>query len=302
MSAEILPEAFVERVLAAWPLARWDGVHVLAAVSGGADSVALLRGLAAAKRLHGRDAGEARALAEARGDGVEEAAREERYRLLTEMAEEAGARYVATAHTRDDQAETVLFRFLRGSGLRGLSGMHAKRVLSDSVTLVRPLLGFSREELRSYLRGIGQNWREDATNEDFRFARNRIRGELLPYLREHFNSEINAALVHAAERFADAQELIESLAKDLLAACCVAIGPEGVTLDVAGLAGKPPLLAVEALRLAWRGAGWSEQSMTHRSWRQLAALAQADVAPSGLNLPGNVLARRDGAVLSLRVG
>ena len=185
------------RLVADWPLAAWDGVHVLAAVSGGADSMALLRALVAAKasaasvarssgaagrvfaghvnhqlRGRGSDDDEAwlreechrlgvplvvrrsntAALAARDGDGIEAAARDERYRLLVEMADEVGARFVATAHTRDDQAETVLFRLVRGSGLRGLAGMPRSRALSPSVTLVRPLLACGREDSRTYLK------------------------------------------------------------------------------------------------------------------------------------------------------
>src|SRR5262249_17579379 len=157
----------------------------------------------------------------AQGDGVEAAARDERYRLLADMAEEAGARFVATAHTRDDQAETVLFRLLRGSGMRGLAGMRRTRGLSPRRALGGPRLAGSRSDLRAWLESVNQSWREDPTNAELAFARNRIRGELLPYLREHFNGDVDAALVRAAQQAAEAQEFVESLGTEMAARCGV---------------------------------------------------------------------------------
>jgi tRNA(Ile)-lysidine synthase len=325
-----------QRLAAAWPVEQWRGVHVLAAVSGGADSVALLRALAAAKRNAGgtgeifaahvnhqlradADAHEAwvrgqcellgvrcvtrrvcvTELHDKQGDGVEAAARAARYAALIEMAEEVGARFVATGHTLDDQAETVLFRLVRGSGLRGLAGMPRVRALAASVTLVRPLLGVRRAELEAYLAQIGQAWLEDSTNSELRFSRNKIRAEVLPLLRERLNSDADAAIARAAERMGEAQDLIESLAEELLAACRVEVGGERIALLATPLQAAAPLLAIEALRAAWRDAGWPEQAMTQQWWRDLGALARDAGDGRALNLPGNVLARREGDALVL---
>ncbi len=332
MNGDRDPLALPEQLAAAWPVAAWCDVHVLAAVSGGADSVALLRALVELKRRHGgagrviaahvnhqlrgrgadedeawvrqqcaqldvacvvRRAGEG-AKPQAGGCRSEEAAREARYRLLVEMAEEAGARFVATGHTRDDQAETVLFRLVRGTGLRGLAGMRRVRPLSAGVTLVRPLLDSSRAELRAYLAALGQAWREDPTNEEVRFSRNRIRAGLLPLLREHFNAEADAAIVRSAELVGEAQEVIESFAGELLAQCGMVAGNGDVTLSVDPLAGRHALLTIEALRTAWRAGGFAEQAMTRAWWRKLAALATGEDAGAALNLPGNIVARREG--------
>jgi tRNA(Ile)-lysidine synthase len=341
MSAVDANSDLPSRLTAAWPPVQWSGVHVLAAVSGGADSMALLRALVEAKRRAGgagrvlaghvnhhlrgaasdaderwlchecRELGvplevrreDAAALAASEGDGLEAAARTARYRLLTEMAEAAGARFVVTAHTRDDQAETVLFRLLRGAGLRGLAGMRRRRELSPSVVLVRPLLDVTRAELEAYLHGLGQSWREDASNANVQFARNRLRHELLPYVREHFNADADAAITRTASLAAEAQALVEKLADELLARC--AVGPKSgaatheFALSVAPLGGQPEIVVREALRQAWRRAGLAEQSMTHHWWRQLTQLALSTPTPGKLNLPGNVLARREGDLLVL---
>ena len=92
-----------------------------------------------------------------------------------------GARYVVTAHTADDQAETILHRILRGTGVGGLGGMSRTRPLGLA-TLLRPLLTFRRAELEAYLHDLGQPYCDDSSNRDVRFTRNRIRHELLPWL------------------------------------------------------------------------------------------------------------------------
>lgn len=334
------------RLLAAWPATEWRDVHVLVAVSGGPDSVALLRGLLDAKRqaagagrlfvghvdhaLRGDDstadadwlADECRRLgvplfiekanvgdvAEVRGDGIEEAARATRYEILTRMAERLGARFVALGHHRDDQVETILFRLLRGSGLRGLAGMPATRPLSASVAAVRPLLNVSRGEIESFLQSIGQASRQDATNLDAELAtRNAIRQEILPQIVQRFGPSATAALLRVAEQAAEAQALIDVLAAELLERCQrqVERSPSGgvttVTLAAQPLAGQSEMLASEAIRLAWREAGWPEQSMTHSWWRRLTQFAQSPELASPLNLPGDIHASRpEQALLALR--
>ena len=210
--------------------------HVLAAVSGGADSVALLRLLCdAAQRLslrvscahveHGirgassrEDEAFVRALcgelgvplfvahadvpgyAKAHGCGVEAAARTLRYAFLEETAEKTGADCVALAHHMSDQAETVLLRAARGSDLRGLCAMRERRG-----RYVRPLLGIAPEELRAYLVSIGQSWREDETNADVGYARNRVRLLAMPELERACPgaSHALARLARAAQRDED---------------------------------------------------------------------------------------------------
>jgi len=324
----------LKRLSTAWPVERWRDVHVLVAVSGGADSIGLLRGLLALKgraggdgrlfaghvnhQLRGEASGadeawvreqcrlldvplsvqrsDAAMLAAVRGDGIEEAARVSRYRLLTTMAETVGARFVATAHTRDDQVETVLFRLLRGSGLRGLAGMPETRRMSPSVALVRPLLTCGRAEVRAYLETVGQLWRDDASNRDLRFARNRVRDQLLPFLRENFNAEVDAAIARFAELAGEASQMVEALAEELLEKCDVfgaASQPSprgGFRLSIEPLVSQPELLACEALRLAWRRAGLAEQAMTNAQWRELARFARTAQPGRSLNLPGNVRA------------
>jgi tRNA(Ile)-lysidine synthase len=134
------------------------------------------------------------------GIGIEGEARRLRYQFFTDLVREGRISKIATAHTLDDQAETVLLRMFRGTGIRGLGGIRPRLQLKDGGRVcgevVRPLLGFRRSELREFLRARGQGWREDSSNEDVTFLRNRVRQRLLPIIAEEFG---DAALEHMAE-------------------------------------------------------------------------------------------------------
>jgi tRNA(Ile)-lysidine synthase len=134
------------------------------------------------------------ALARRRRQSIEVAGREARRGFFDSVRRDRGADVVATAHTQDDQAETVLLRLVRGSGVRGLGG-----ISPASAHLVRPLLACNRGELRAELISRGQAWREDATNAELSTPRNRVRLELLPYLEQHFNPSVRAGLARLAD-------------------------------------------------------------------------------------------------------
>lgn len=327
-------DAFELSLVAAWPMETWRDVNVLLAVSGGADSVALLRAVAAVKAACGgagalavahfdhqfrpESAADSAWLAELcrilelpfefgtadvfaaakrRGDGLEAAARQLRYEFLRHTAERLGARFVATAHTRDDQVETVLHRLLRGTGVAGLRGMPRVRPLAKSVTLVRPLLLISRAQVLDYLRRIGQDFRTDASNADERFTRNRLRIRLLPLLRTEFNPEIDAAILRLAEQADDVQLVIETAARSLVRAS-FSVSPRRFEINADDLSGEPPHLVREACRLAWDAAGLPLQAMGFDEWQQLALLVH-NPAGGSLNLPGNVRATKSESRVSV---
>jgi len=210
------------------------GDSVGVAVSGGADSVALLRLLLDLRaelglvlsvvhfnhRIRGAEAladerfaaalaarfdlpfhlgsGDVPAYREQAGLSLETAARELRYRYFRQLLAAETVAKIATGHTLDDQAETVLLRLLRGSGTRGLAAIYPEIKVVPG-TLVRPLLPFQHSELVQYLRSAGQDWREDATNLDPTHTRNRIRHVLLPLLEAEFNPAIRQVLADTAE-------------------------------------------------------------------------------------------------------
>lgn len=210
------------------------GDRVAVAVSGGADSVAMLRILLKLRAelgivlavghynhcLRGDDSdadehfvaelarqhelpfftgrGDVREHAVANKMGIEHAAHELRYRWLIELARQQRLEVVATAHTADDQAETVLMKFLRGAGTRGLAGIHPI-LRRDGVRIVRPLLEVARNEVERYLASLAQPWREDQSNRELRLTRNRIRHELLPLLERDYNPNLRTLLNETAE-------------------------------------------------------------------------------------------------------
>jgi tRNA(Ile)-lysidine synthase len=132
--------------------------------------------------------------------GIEAAARDLRYAFFRQLARQGKVSKIATAHTLDDQAETVLLRIFRGTGIRGLSGIHPRIIFEEEGRaygeLVRPLLGFRRAALVEYLREQKQSWREDSSNQDTAFLRNRVRHRLLPMISEEFGE---AAIEHMSE-------------------------------------------------------------------------------------------------------
>jgi len=322
MSSEPLFHEFLRR---AWPVEAWGPEGVLVAVSGGADSVALLRGLAAiaegtsaqlcvAHLNHGLRGAEGEADAEfvqglseelalpavigdadvrheqRGGEGMEAAARRVRYRFLRDEAERRGLRYVAVGHTADDQAETVLHRLLRGTGVRGLAGMPRVRTLSPAVSLIRPLLGCRREELRDYLRSIGQAWREDASNEDPRYTRNRLRKKLIPLLEEEFGAGVVSSICRTAQLAGESQSLLAGETVLFLDRAIKRRDRAVVVLSRRVLASASPVFVREALREIWRLQHWPERAMGFAEWEQLATLptSQTPVAPRVF--PGQVRA------------
>jgi len=133
---------------------------------------------------------------------LETAARDLRHKWFAELIRQSKVEKIATAHTLDDQAETVLMRILRGTGARGLAGIAPEQ---KEKNLVRPFLAISRQEIEAYLTTIAQSWREDSTNRDAAHTRNRVRHELLPLLEREFNPAIRYTLADLAE-MAQAEE------------------------------------------------------------------------------------------------
>jgi tRNA(Ile)-lysidine synthase len=233
------------------------------------------------------------------GLGLEGAARQARYDWLAEVAAADGAGWVATGHTANDQAETVLHRLLRGAGLRGLAGIPARRELRPGVVLVRPLLEVRRAEVLAYLEALGQDWREDRSNLDRRFMRNRIRHELLPLLAEQYNPNVVGVLCHVARQADEARRGQEEEAAGLLKRAERPRAGALLVFDGACLAAAPRRLVRELFRLVWRREGWPLDAMGFREWERAAAVALGE--RSAVDLPGPVRVRRRGPVVQVGV-
>lgn len=290
--------------------------RVLAACSGGTDSVALLALLRETPGLevfcahynHGlrgaesdRDEafvrelcalwgvpfsagrGDAAAYAASRRLGVEEAARELRYHFLEETAKHLGCEYIATAHNAEDNAETVLLNLLRGAGARGLSGIPPRRELADGVWLVRPLLGCARAELSEILAARGLSHVEDSSNAGDAYARNRLRHRVFPLLAE-CNGAAVAHICAAAELLREDEEYLDGLAAAFLRESAA---DGALPLDALASLSKP--VAMRALR---RFAG----SPGREHLERLYGLCLTGRDGASLDLPGGRF-KRDGSFL-----
>jgi tRNA(Ile)-lysidine synthase len=153
---------------------------------------------------------DAKAYAAEKKLSLETAARRLRYEFFERLLQTRELDKIATAHTIDDQAETVVLKLARGTGTRGLAGIYPKLVISHQPSavsttsqinsaIVRPLLSTSRKELEAYLAEIGQSWREDSSNRDLRHTRNRVRHGIIPRLQKHVNPAVRETLAEAAE-------------------------------------------------------------------------------------------------------
>ncbi|MEG1858099.1 MAG: tRNA lysidine(34) synthetase TilS [Pseudoflavonifractor sp.] len=296
------------------------GSVVLCAVSGGGDSMcllALLKGMEAARgitvlaahfnhRLRGADSdgdqifvadwcrangiplytgsGDVAAAAKARGQGVEETARALRYAFLRSTAAAVHATRIATAHHADDNAETLLLNLLRGTGLQGLTGIPPRRG-----EVVRPLLTTPRSELAEYLAAQGIPHREDATNTDTSFARNRLRREVLPILRE-MNPRVTEHMTDTLRYLRADNDFLNARAAE----ACLAAREAGddLIISAAAIGGLPAAVAPRAARQLLERMGDGEMRCTAGHLNAIVDLCRS-ADPSGMvNLPGGLLAQR----------
>lgn len=225
--------------------------------------------------------------------------------FLEVTARHWGARYVATGHTRDDQSETVLFRLLRGTSISGLRGMATTRPLCDDVSLIRPLLWARRSDIESYLRSLGQLWRDDRSNQQLDYSRNRIRHEILPLLTQ-LHPRVVDNLVGIAEAANEYQQTIDGIVASLLRHLTIDRQPQHVRIDLRPLADAPELIVREALKQVWAGQRWPLGEMNRGHWVLLARLALApydelrETHQTAQTFPGNIRVERiDSSTLEL---
>jgi tRNA(Ile)-lysidine synthase len=225
------------------------------------------------------------------GSGIEADARKLRYGFFRQLARDGRVSKIATAHTLDDQAETVLLRVFRGTGIRGLSSIHPRIVFEEKGRmlgeLVRPLLGIRRAALVEFLRERGQSWREDSSNRDIAFLRNRVRHRLLPLLREVIGQEFGeAAIEHMAElaEIARSEEEHWKCGHPEVAPPLPAAAKQAASLPLGPLLALP-LAAQRRLMRAWLEANASDLGISFRLIEEALELARG-VAGRKLELPG----------------
>ncbi len=301
------------------------GRRVVVAVSGGSDSIALLhltarlspqrrpsivvahldhalrRGSTADLRLVARHASalslplvaarqDVRA-AKRKDESLEEAARRIRRAFLIEAASEAGADVIATGHTLDDQAETILMRLVRGAGPSALAAMTP----SGPGPFVKPLLDLERGSLRGWLRKRRIAFRDDPSNESLAFDRNRVRRLVLPLLTTELNPAAARHLVDAARRLRDDAALLDALAREAYdTGASVRRGV--VRIPAETLAALPPPLASRLVRIALEAAGCDPRRISSRHVAAAAALATAHPG-ARVDLPGRMVSARRGRLV-----
>ncbi len=328
--------AKVVRKVAAWLEERQIvRAGLLVGVSGGADSVGLLRAVDACRQslglnvrvahldhgLRAESAEDARwverlagqlglpvvceradvqQLATQTGQGIEQTAREARYEFFRRAATAGRCSYVAVAHTADDQTETILHHVIRGTGLAGLRGMPELRPVAPGLTLVRPLLGVTRSDVLDFLDELQQDCRTDASNDDEQFTRNRLRHTLLPLLRDEFNPQVGEALARLGRQAGEVHQLVENLSQGLLASSLVERQDDRVVLACPALQDADRHLVREALRQLWTNQQWPRQRMGFDDWDRLAELAQSGQSSKSLDLPHGMRAERRGSHIELQ--
>lgn len=147
---------------------------------------------------------------------TEAAARQWRYRALIELAETYNFNYVITGHTKSDRAETFLYNLIRGAGADGLSSLTWQRNLTPDIQLVRPILDFTRSETLQFCQQFNLPIWVDAVNSNLKYARNRIRQDLIPYLQANFHPQVENSLVQTAELLRADADYLETQATELL--------------------------------------------------------------------------------------
>lgn len=309
------------------------GMRVIAGVSGGADSVCLLLALNEYRRatefellavhvehgLRGQESlgdaqftkqlcerlgvpcrivtAQVKERAQAEGLSLEEAGRSERYRIFEKVSEEWGADRIAVAHNRNDQAETVLWNLVRGSGVKGLGGI---RPVRDRI--IRPLLFTERAEIERILCQAGISWRTDRTNLEREYTRNRIRLSILPQMEQELNAQSVLHIAQAAGRLQKLQDYLERQTGRAAEKCLFADGERrGVRMILEPFLEQEELIQEEllkrALALCRGGDGLKNIGSVHL--QMLLELAQMDCGKE-CHLPGQIKAVRENGILRFK--
>lgn len=304
-----------------------QGATVLCALSGGADSMCLLTLLLELQKnrpftlfavhynhhLRGEEAqkdaafvadwcksvgvfcvvgeGDVAGAAKANHQGLEETARSMRYAFLAQSARELGATRIATAHNADDNLETMLLHLVRGSGLRGLTGIPPRRG-----SLVRPLLTTSRAEIEEELRRRGIPHVEDATNADPAYSRNKLRLEVIPLLRE-LNPQLTRCACETIRCLRTDNSFLTAAAEQ--AASAAIPFQKGLAIHTSEIARQPDAIAPRVVQLLWERLHGEGPAGRAVHLDAVVALARGKDSFGELHLPGNLRVSRRGGILFL---
>ena len=292
--------------------------RVLASVSGGPDSVAMVLALQLVKndldigiahvnhQLRGKEADadqsftadfakknglefhviqkDVNAIAADQGISVEEAGRDVRYAFLKSTADQFGYTRIATGHTRDDNAEQVLMNVIRGSGISGLGGIPPVR----NKLIIRPFIRTGKADIIDFLNIHGQRFCTDQSNTDQTFLRNRIRLDLIPLIQEHYNPSIVDSLNRISRITRLENDYLHQLAASALDKCLVEKTSRMVTLNIDRLIGHPPALQARMIRLAVQLIKADLKRITLKHLTDINRLIRSNAEKKSLDMPGQI--------------
>ena len=221
---------------------------------------------------------------------IEEIARRERYAFLERVCLKIGAKVIAVGHQADDNAETILHRIIRGTGLRGLAGIPQNRKLTteSDVRLIRPLLGFSRQQILDYLADNGIAYREDRTNRSNVPLRNRIRNVILPLLAAEVNPQVRDALIRLGEQAHWLEEFLRETVERTFQTLIISRTDQELTINADTLARKSRIVQTEIIRLAYQSFGLGEQALSFTHLVSALDLVADTASGRQAHLPGGV--------------
>ncbi len=217
---------------------------------------------------------------------TEAGARSWRYQVLRQCCEENHFSYLVTGHTRSDRAETLLYNLIRGSGSDGLQALTWLRSLTPTINLVRPLLDFSRSETRTVCNYFQLPIWDDVANHNLTYARNRLRQQILPQLKEHFNPQVETALAQTAEVLQAETDYLQQLAIELYETASAHTPPH--TLSRLPLQNCPIALQRRVMRLFWKT--YLTKAPTFNQIEELTHLITANNRTRTSSFSGNVYA------------
>lgn len=241
---------------------------------------------------------DAAAAAAAGGQGLEQAGRMLRYEFLLEVARKHEASCVAVAHHADDNAETVLYRILRGTASTGLAGIPVSRpLLGSPVQLVRPLLTFRRSQIMEHAQSHRLEWREDESNRNLDFRRNFVRHELLDLVRRKLNPRADEALIRLAQHATEVEQHLRQQAQALLQKAIIQPARPGqIAVRTGDMLQASPAVQTQAIKLLMERLGLPMRNVGWETFTDIRSLL-ADSPPAAKSLPDSFSARREGDLL-----
>lgn len=230
------------------------------------------------------------AFAKEQSISLEEAGRQERYAFFGRVCLRTGAKTIAVGHHADDNAETILHRIFRGTGLRGLGGIPPTRSLTpgSEVRIVRPLLKFTRQSILNYLADAGVDYREDHTNEFDEPMRNRIRNKIIPLIEAEVNSQVREALVRLSEQAQWLQEFLGETVQRTFNTLIISHTDQEIILNANVLSRKSRIVQTELIRMAYRSFGLGEQDLAFTHLVSVLDIIADPASGKQANLPGGM--------------